>query len=79
MSPTSPRNLAASTGPTPNSSSRLVLAWTTAALIRASHGGDPLLQLADVGDQVGGQLPVDGGRRTGRPQLAEQRGGAIGG
>jgi hypothetical protein len=36
MSPTSPRNLAASTGPTPNSPSELVLAWATAVLMRAS-------------------------------------------
>src|SRR5262245_53617560 len=36
MSPTSPRNLAASTGPTPNSWTRLVLAWATAALMRTS-------------------------------------------
>jgi hypothetical protein len=36
MSPTSPRNLAASTGPTPKSWTRLVLDWATSVLMRAS-------------------------------------------
>jgi len=36
MSPTSPWKVAASTCPTPNNSSRLVLAWATAVLMRAS-------------------------------------------
>jgi hypothetical protein len=66
MSPTSPRNLAASTGPTPNSSSRLVLDWATAALDPRLHRGDPLLQLADIDDQVSGQLPAGDRRRSGR-------------
>ena len=35
-SPAAPRKVAASTGPTPNSPSRLVLDWTTTALMRAS-------------------------------------------
>jgi hypothetical protein len=43
------------------------------------HGGDPLLQLTDVGDQVSGQLPTGDRRLTGRRDRGQQRGGAVGG
>ena len=42
------------------------------------HRLDPPVQHPHIGDQVGGELPADSGRRTGRPYLAQQRGGAIG-
>jgi hypothetical protein len=41
--------------------------------------GDPLLQLADVGHELGGQLPAGDRGRAGRSNLGEQRGGPLGG
>jgi hypothetical protein len=41
--------------------------------------GDALLQLADVVDELAGQLPAGDHRRSGRRNLGEQRSGAFGG
>jgi hypothetical protein len=43
------------------------------------HRSDLLLQLADVADQVSGQLPAGDRRRTGGPDRGQQRLGALGG
>jgi hypothetical protein len=64
MSPTSPRNVAASTGPTPNSSQQAGVGLGDGGLDAGLDGGDPLLQLADIGDQASGQRPASYRRRT---------------
>jgi hypothetical protein len=57
-----------------------------AALGLLDRGSDPLLdrcnapvQVADVGDQVAGELVADDGRRAGRRDLPQQRSGAVSG
>src|SRR4029453_12685790 len=78
MSPTSPRNLAASTGPTRTAPA----GWCCLGdrgLDARLHRGAPLLQLADVGHELGGQLPAGDRRRSGRDHFSEQGGGAVGG
>jgi hypothetical protein len=48
MSPTSPRNVAASTGPTPNSSIRLEFGLSDGSLDAGLDGGDPRRHVQDV-------------------------------
>jgi hypothetical protein len=71
--------LAASTGPIPNSSTQSHLGLGHRGFEARLHLSDPLLQLADVDDQVSGQVPAGDRRNTGRSNLIEQRGGALGG
>jgi transposase len=78
MSPTSPRNVAASTGPTPNSWTRLVLDRAT-GLAPCLDLSDALLQLAHVGHGLGGQLPAGDRQLAGGRDRGQQRGGALGG
>jgi hypothetical protein len=42
------------------------------------HGGDPLLQLADVGDEFCGQLPAGDRRGTGGRDRGQQHSGPLG-
>ena len=43
------------------------------------HGGDPLLQLTNVGHELCGQLPAGDRRRTDRCDCGQQGAGAVGG
>jgi hypothetical protein len=55
------------------------LDWATVVLMRGLDRGDALLQLPDVGDELGGQLPAGQRRRTRGRDRGQQRGGALGG
>ena len=75
MSPTSPMTVAATIGPTPNSSVTVVFDAVTA-------GGDPAARLAalgvktdEVGDELDSEFVAGRGGRPGRFELVEQAGG----
>src|SRR6266545_927843 len=70
-SPTSPSSLAASTGPTPNSPTRPVLDLGHRRGDARLDRGDPPVQVADVGDEVGGELVAGAGLCAGRVDPAE--------
>jgi hypothetical protein len=79
MSPTAPRNLAASTGPTPEQLGQAGVGLGDRRLDAGLDRGDPLLQLADVGHELAGKLLAGDRWRAGGGYLTEQGGGAVGG
>ena len=56
--------------PHPEQLQQAVLDWGTWGLDPRLHGGDPLLQLANVGGEISGQLPAGDRRRFGLGAVA---------
>jgi hypothetical protein len=78
MTPTSPNNLP----PGPDCLEQLHqpgIGLVHRSLDARLDRGDPPVQAAYVGDQLGGELMAGARRSAGRTDLVEERGGAVGG
>ena len=75
MSPTSPMTVAATIGPTPNSSVSVVFDALTAAVIRGLVSRQLVVEAAQVGDELDGDGVSGRGHRPGGLELVEQTGG----